>query len=87
MLNKLIDQYVSRLTKADINNFGLKNDIKLDDNALDIIYHHIKNDYKTLIYSNPKPILDNVKQNVDASTYQKIENLYLKFYDKYKNYL
>ena len=87
MLHKLIDQYISRLTKDDINSFGIKNGIELNDDALNLIYNYVKNDYKTIIFGNPKPIFDNIKQNVDETTYQKIENLYLTFYDKYKNYL
>lgn len=87
MLQKMIEEYVKRLTKTDVQEFGLKNGIELNDNELDIVYNHIKNNWKTIIYGNPKPILEDIKQNTNNTTYQKIENLYFKFYEKYKNYL
>ena len=87
MIQKLINEYVNRLTIEDINTFALNNGIELNDKELDLIYNHIKMNWKTIIYGNPKPILDDIKNNTSLLTYQKIENLYTKFYDKYKIYL
>lgn len=87
MLNKLIEQYVSRMTKNDIMVFANKNGIDLNDEEVKIIYNHIKKDYKTIIYGNPREILDDIKQKFDTMTYNKIENLYINFKEKYKGYL
>ena len=87
MLQRMIEEYINRLTKDDVIRFSNENGIELNDSELDIIYNHVKNDWKTIIYGNPKPILENIKQNTNNITYQKIENLYTKFYEKYKNYL
>lgn len=86
-MNKLIEQYVTRLTPDDIISFSRKNGIELTDDELKIVYTHIKQNWKTIIYGNPRPILDDVKSKVNSLTYEKIENLYPRFYDKYKNYL
>lgn len=77
----LISEYVKRLKKEDINKFALKQGVTLEKEELDLIYNHIKNDYKTFIYGNPRPILDNVKQKVKPLTYNKIETLYQQFKD------
>ena len=87
MLHKMIEEYISKLSIDDVNAFALKNGIELKNNELETIYNHIKNDYKTILYGNPKPILEDIKQTTSSDTYQKIENLYIKFYNKYKNYL
>lgn len=87
MINRLIEQYVSRMTKNDIMVFATKNGIELDDEEVKIIYNHIKKDYKTIIYGNPREILDDIKQKFDTMTYNKIENLYINFKEKYKDYL
>lgn len=87
MFNKLIEQYVSRMTKNDIIVFATKNGIELNDEEVKIIYNHIKKDYKTIIYGNPREILDDIKQKFDTMTYNKIENLYINFKEKYKIYL
>ena len=78
----LISEYVNRMQKQDVNNFALKQGITLDNEELDIIYNYIKNNYKTLIYSNPKVILEEIKYQVKPLTYNKIENLYIRFKDK-----
>lgn len=78
----LIEEYVNRMKKEDINNFALKQGIILDDNELNIIYNYIKDNYKTILYGNPKEILLEIKEKVKPLTYSKIENLYIKFKDK-----
>ena len=78
----LIEEYVNRMKKEDINNFALKQGIILDDNELNIIYNYIKENYKTILYGNPKEILLEIKEKVKPLTYSKIENLYMKFKDK-----
>lgn len=77
----LISEYVKRLKKEDINNFALKQGVTLDKDELDLIYNHVKNDYKTFIYGNPRPILDDVKMKVKPLTCNKIETLYQQFKD------
>lgn len=78
----LIEEYVNRLTLKDIENFALKQGIVLEKDELNIIYTYIKKNYKTIIYGNPKDILLEIKEIVKPLTYNKIENLYLKFRDK-----
>ena len=75
----LISEYVKRLKKEDINKFALKQGVTLDTEELDLIYNHVKNDYKTFIYGNPRPILDEVRTKVKPLTYNKIETLYQQF--------
>ena len=78
----LIQEYVNRLTKNDIERFSIKQGIILDKDEIDIIYKYIKSNYKTIIYGNPKDILLEIKSIVSELTYSKIENLYMKFKDK-----
>ena len=82
----LISEYVNRMQKQDVNNFAIKQGITLDNEELDIIYNYIKNNYKTLIYGNPKVILEEIKYQVKRLTYNKIENLYMQFKDKIDNF-
>ena len=82
----LIEEYVNRMKKEDVNNFALKQGIILDKEELDIIYNYIKSNYKTIIYRNPKDILLETKNKVKPLTYNKIENLYMQFKDKIDNF-
>lgn len=78
----LIEEYINKMKKEDIEKFALKQGITLNDEELSIIYEYIKNNYKTILYGNPKNILLEIKEKVNYITYSKIENLYMKFKDK-----
>lgn len=87
MIEKLIIQYIDRMTIGDIDDFARKNGVVLANEELELVYRHIKNDWRTIVYGNPKPILEELKNKVDSLTYQKIENLYIEFKNKYSSYL
>lgn len=78
----LLTEYINKLKKEDINNFALKQGIILEEEELEVIYNHIKKDYKTVIYGNARSILDQIKNEVKPLTYSKIENLYSQFKDR-----
>ena len=80
-MNKLfIYQYINKITKEDIYNYGIKQDIKLEKKELDIIYYYIKNKYQSFL-NNPENILSEVKDKLNNNTYNKI----IELYNKYKN--
>ena len=83
----LIKNYISKLTLNDIEKFARKNEIELNEKELKIIERHIRNDWKTIIDGDPTPVLNNLKEKINKVQYQKIENLYKEYKDKYKNYL
>ena len=83
----LIKNYISRLTINEIDEFAKKHGIELKENELILIKQIIQKDWRTIIYGNPKPILDNIKTKLSNLQYQKIENLYIEFKQKYENYL
>lgn len=78
----LINEYVNRLKVSDITYYAEKQGITLDKDEAKLIYDYIKNDYRTIIYGNPKDILNEIKFKVKPLTYDKIENLYIQFKDK-----
>ena len=49
MLN-LVEPYIEKISKEDINNFALKNNIRLNGNELDFIFNFIKTRYKECYY-------------------------------------
>lgn len=87
MVEKLISEYVSRMTKDDVISFAQKNGIILNNSELNLIFSNIKENWHTIVYGNARGILDDIKTKVEPLTYQKIENLYVYFKDKFKSYL
>ena len=83
MKERLISEYVNRMTLEDVNNFALKNGIVLKDNEIKLIYDHIKNNWRTIVFGNPRGILDDLKEKLDITSYQKIESLYIYFKNRY----
>lgn len=83
----LISEFIKRLTNSDIDKFAKQHGIDLKASEINLIHEQIKSDWRTILYGNPRPILDKLKENLDTLTYNKIENLYKEFREKYKNYL
>lgn len=74
MLN-LVEPYINNMTKNDINNFALKNNISLNNNELDFIYNFIKTRYKEVL-SNPNNFsLARYKNNFSNENFIKINGL------------
>jgi len=87
MIEKLIIQYIDRMTLGDVDDFARKHGIVLTNDELDLVYYHIKNNWRTILYGNPKPILEDLRNKVDNLTYQKKDILYVEFKNKYSSYL
>lgn len=87
MIQKIINDYIQKLTIKDINEYLIKQNINLDDKELAILYKHVKEDWYTFIYGNQNQILDDLKSNINPNSFYKLYNLYLEQMKKYKNYL
>jgi len=48
----IIEPYINNISKEDINNFAIKNNINLNKNELEFIYNFIKTKYKDVL-NNP----------------------------------
>lgn len=71
MLN-LIEPYINNISKTDINNFALKNNIKLNTNELEFIYNFIKTRYKDVLNNPSNFNLVKYKQNFSNENFIKI---------------
>lgn len=78
----VIKKYVEKLSKEDIINFINKNNYKVKDYEIEVIYFYIKNYYLELINNDIKT-WDNLKDNLNESTFLEIKALF----NKYKKYL
>lgn len=83
MKERLISEYVNRMTLEDVSKFAFNNGINLNNEELNLIYNYIKTDWHTICFGNPRAILDNLKNKLDNHSYQKIESLYVYFKNRY----
>ena len=79
---RLIEHYINKLTKEDIIEFSIKNDIILNNDELIYLYKIIKEKYKILLNGDTS-IFNEIKDNININAYNKI----IELYNKYKNYL
>ena len=74
MLN-IIEPYISKINKSDINTFALKNNIKLNNNELDFIYNFIKTKYKEVLKNPNNFNFTKYKNNFSNENFIKINGL------------
>ncbi|MDD2435086.1 MAG: hypothetical protein PHO63_02405 [Bacilli bacterium] len=87
MKDKLIVDYINKLSIRDVDDFAKKNGVTLKSQELELVHKIIKHQWRTILYGNPNPIFDELKQKTDPNTYNKIINLYSQFKNKMTNYL
>ena len=74
MLN-IIEPYINNIKKEDIYNFGLKNNINLNNNELDFIYNFVKTRYKEVLNNPNNFSLTRYKNNFSNENFVKINGL------------
>ena len=76
------NQFKTVQQKDDIFNFGIKQNIKLNNNEIDIIYDYINNRYDDIINDTDNILLE-LKDKLNINTYNKL----LELYDRYKYFI
>lgn len=84
MYEKLIKEYLKKLTINDIDNFALKNNITLKYGENKIIYDFIKQRWMEVYTGNTKDAFSYLKKNISKETYDFIMKLYNEFVNKIK---
>ena len=79
----LISNYIEKLSKDDINNFAIKNNINLSLEELDFTYSFIKKNY-LIILNNPNEFNFSLyKDKYSEENFIKINNLIIEYRQKY----
>ena len=87
MYELIIANYINNLTQNDIFYFGMKNNIKLNNQELEYVFKTIKNNYKFLLGNDYEIVFTEAKNYLTYENYNKIYNLYLSYREKYKDIL
>ena len=86
-MHNLIIKYINNLSIDDINTFAIKEGLQLTKTELNYLYIFIKNDYN-LFLNNPNNFnIDDYKDRFSEENYPKIKEVFLKYFNKFKNYL
>lgn len=83
----IIERYIKNLSKEQVNNFALKNNVNLNGLELDFLYVFIKKNYKEVL-ANPSLLnLDRYKTKFSEENFVKIKKLFNEYLSKYGSYL
>ena len=83
----IIERYMNKLTKTDINNFAHKNNIFLSDEELEFTYIFVKKNWQTVI-ANPSALnLDRYQDKFSEENLIKLKKLFNEYATRFKNYL
>lgn len=83
----IIERYMNKLTKEDVNNFAIKNNVFLNEEELLFTYDFVKKNWQTVI-ANPNVLnLDRYKDKFTEENLIKIKKLFKEYSTRYKNYL
>jgi len=85
-MSNIIKKYISMITIKDISDFGIKNDIYLNDDELEILYSVIKNNYDVLV-NDDKKVFNYLENKIKTDNLNKIKKLFYEYKEKYQNYL
>ncbi len=83
----IIERYMNKLTKTDVDNFARKNNVFLNEEELDFTYTFVKKNWFSVI-SNPSSLnLDRYKDKFSEENLIKMKKLFKEYSIRYKNYL
>ena len=86
-MHSIIERFISRMTKEDINNFAISKDINLSENELDFTYNFVKKNYKEML-DNPQLFdINRYQNNYTKENFNKIVKVYNEYFNKYSYYL
>ena len=83
----LIERYMNKITKEDVNSFALKKNIFLSEDELTFTYDFIKKNWDKIL-SNPNILnLNRYKDKYSEENFIKINELFKEYYSKYRMFI
>lgn len=74
------------LTIEKLNEFGIKNDIHLNNTELEFIFNMVKQNWENILKDETK-YLEELQNNINSADFNKIKNLVIYYKNRYKGYL
>ena len=83
----IIERYMNKLSKTDVDAFARKNNVFLSEQELEFAYVFVKKNWQTII-ANPNSLnLDRYKDRFSEDNFNKIKKLFNEYSAKYQSFL
>lgn len=83
----IVERYMQKLTKDDVNAFALKKNIMLSDDELNFTYEFLKKNYKDILQNPNLFDIDRYKGYYTPNNFEKIKKVFTEYYSKYHRFL
>ena len=83
----MIDKYMQRMTKDDINNFAKKKGANLSNEELDFTYSFIKKNYKEILKNPSLFKLERYENKYSKENFPKVKKVFTEYFSKYQRFL
>ncbi len=83
----IIERFMNKMTKEDIQNFAIKNNVILSEAELAFTYQFVKKNWK-IVLSNPNAFnLERYKDKFSEENYSKMNRLLKEYMTRYQSFL
>lgn len=79
----IINMYINKLTREDINNFALKKGAKLSNEELDFTYIFVKKNWMNIVKNPSLFDIDRYKNHYSDENFIKIKQVFNEYLQKY----
>lgn len=86
-MKNLIEKYMEKISKEDVNNFALSKNIMLSDEELNFVYDFITKNYKEMLNSPNLFDIDRYKTRFSPGNFEKIKKVFIEYFSKYQRLL
>lgn len=79
MYEKIIEGYINNLTEDQIREYSSKNNIRLNDDEVKILYVYAKNYWQIFLKGRPDDLIEELRKQINADSFNKMYSLYLQY--------
>ena len=84
MYEIIIRDYINKLTESDIIKYGKKKNIDINSEDAKILDVYAKNYWREFYKNNPTDLIEELKEKLNPTTFNKLYEIYIKFKKKQK---
>lgn len=83
----IVEAYMRKLKKEDINNFAIKKGANLSSEELDFTYNFVQKNWKQILQNPNLFELDRYENKFSPENFQKIKQVFNEYYQKFGSFL
>ena len=83
----IVEKYMQRITKDDVNKFAIKKNVYLSNSELDFTYDFIKKNYANILKNHSLFKIDRYENRYSKENFPKVKKVFTEYFSKYQRFL